>query len=394
MTTNAKCLHGPQCVPVRPSVHLRVRAFGTILAFLLGFAHAACAQEPAAEPRSRAEAVTIIRNLRHIVAPTGIERSEIVCIVGIEQFVNIRGMDRRNPVLLILHGGPGMPETPLAWWNTRGLEEYFTIVEWDQRGAGKTYLINDPKLVAPTMTQDRMILDTEELILWLRKSLGKRKIFLLGHSWGSFLGLEVARRHPEWLYAYIGTGQVTNTPESERRGYAFALKTAKKTHNVQAIAELDSIAPYVVPGHQIPLKSIMIERKWSDAFGGVMAYRDGQIDGSAAKLSPDYSDADSMHVDVGNEFSEKFLLNDVLNLKLSDIRNLRCPIILLEGRHDRTVNSEVAFEWFKHLRAPSKRFIWFENSAHEVMSEEPGKFLVSLVIYARPIAAKYGDVAL
>ena len=103
------------------------------------------------KPRDRAEATAVIRELRHIVAPNGIERAESVRIGGINQFVTIRGVDRRNPVLLILHGGPGFPEAPLAWWNTRSLEEYFTVVEWDQRGAGKTYFMNDPVAIAPTM---------------------------------------------------------------------------------------------------------------------------------------------------------------------------------------------------------------------------------------------------
>ena len=362
-------------------------------ALLVALSQLAHAQEAAPAPHSRAEAVEIVRGLRHISPPNGIERNETVPIGGIDQFITIRGVDRRNPVLLILHGGPGDVETPLAWWNTRGLEKYFTVDEWDQRGAGKTYLINDPKVIAPTMKPERMISDTEELISYLRTKLGKSKIFLLGHSWGSYLGLEVAKRHPEWLYAYIGTGQAANTPESERRGYDYALAEAKRTGNKQAILELQSIAPYAAAGSPIPLKSIMVERKWSDFFGGVMAYRTHQTDGSAAALSPDYTDSEIEHVWDGNGYSEEFFLSYVLSLDLTSIRELKCPLILLEGRHDRTVNSEVAFEWFKTVEAPSKRFVWFEHSAHEVMAEEPGKVLISLVQYARPIAAKAGDVA-
>jgi alpha-beta hydrolase superfamily lysophospholipase len=137
----------------------------------------------------------------------------------------------------------------------------------------------------------------------------------------------------------------------------------------------------------------MVERKWSDFFGGVMAYRRGQSDGEAAKLSPDYTDVEAAHVFDGNAYSERFLFSGVMSVDLSNIKELKCPLILLEGRHDRTVNSEVAHEWFQNLKAPEKRFVWFENSAHEVMSEEPGKFLVTLLQYARPIAAKSGDVA-
>jgi pimeloyl-ACP methyl ester carboxylesterase len=356
------------------------------------FLSSAHAEPPAPKPANRAEAVEIIRGMRRIVTPNGIEQAETIQIGGINQFVTIRGDDRRNPVLLVLHGGPGYVETPLNWWYARGWEEYFTVVEWDQRGAGKTYLFNDPAVVAATMTPERMVKDTEEMVAWVRKDLGKRKIFVWGHSWGSYLGLELALRHPEWLYAYIATGQVINSPESERRSWAYSLAAAKKTNNAEAVAALNSIAPYATPGKRIELKDAMIVHKWGDYFGGVIAYRNSQDDEShAVRLSPDYTDAEASHIYDGNEFSERYLLADVFNLDLSAETTLRCPLILLSGRHDRTVNSDVAHEWFMRMKAPEKHFVWFENSAHEPEFEESGKFLLSLVRYARPIAEKAGD---
>jgi proline iminopeptidase len=352
------------------------------------------AADPPPKPTNRAEAADVVRGLRRIVTPNGIERTETVRIGGIDQFVTIRGDDRRNPVLLVLHGGPGYVETPLNWWYGRGWEEYFTVVEWDQRGAGETYLLNDPKVVGPTMTRERLLQDTEEMVVWLRKDLGKQKIFAWGHSWGSYLGLELARRHPEWLYAYIGTGQITNSPESERRGWAYSMAAARAAHNEQAIRELQAIAPYAAPGHPVQQKDIVVAHKWGDYFGGVMAYRHDQQDEShAGRLSPDYSDADAPRIFDGNEFSERYLLADALNLDLSGETEFKVPLIMLAGRHDRTVSSEVAHEWFQRVKAPEKHFVWFENSAHEPESEEPGKFLLSLVRYARPLAAKAGDVA-
>lgn len=334
-----------------------------------------------------------MRELRRIVTPNGVERNETVRIGGIDQFVSIRGDDRRNPILLIIHGGPGFPTAPMAWFATHGLEEYFTVVHWDQRGAGKTHLINDPQLVAPTMKPERFVDDIEELVAWLRKDLNKNKVFVLATSWGSYIGLEFARRRPEWLHAYIGMGQATNIPESERRGYAYALAAAKQAANEQAIAELESIAPYAAPGKPIPLAHIALERKWSDFFGGVMAYRTHQIDGLAVRLSPEYSDEEARRVFEGNGFSQEFLLSPVLSIDLTHVTKLDCPLIILAGRHDRSVSSEVAHEWFRRVQAPQKHFVWFEHSAHEVMMEEPGKLLVTLVTQARPIAAAAGDVA-
>lgn len=363
----------------------------SIAAFMMTVEQTAVAQ--AVKPTNRQEAVEIVRELRRIVTPDGVERNETVRIGGIDQFVSMRGADRRNPVLLFIHGGPGFPTAPMAWWGTRGLEEYFTIVHWDQRGAGKTYLMNDPKLVGATMKPERFVDDIEELVAWLRKEMSKEKVFVLGTSWGSYIGLEFARRRPEWLHAYIGMGQAANVPESERRGYAFALAAAREAGNKQAIAELESIAPYAAPGKPIPLEDIIIERKWSDFFGGVMAYRTHQVDGIAVGLSPDYSDEEARRVFDGNGFSQGFLLSPVLSIDLSHVTKLDCPLIVLAGRHDRSVNSYVAHEWFERVQSPLKRFVWFEHSAHEVMVEEPGKLLVTLVAHARPIAALAGDVA-
>ncbi len=343
-----------------------------------------------AAPSSRADAIGVISELRRIVAPAGVERYEYVRIGGIDQFVSIRGQDRANPVLLIVHGGPGFPTSGIAWWATRGLEEYFTVVHWDQRGAGKTHLANDPARVAPTMTPERFIADTGELVAWLRREFAQDKVFLLGTSWGSYIGLEFALRRPEWLHAYIGMGQAVDVPESERRGYTYALEQARRTNNRQAIAELESIAPYAQDGEPIPLAKIAVERKWSDFFGGVMAYRPGQVDGIAVRLSPEYSDTEAARAYEGNGWSQDFLLSDVLSVDLGARTRLDCPLIVLAGRHDRSVNSHVAREWFDRVQAPYKHFEWFEHSAHEILAEEPGKLLVTLVQRARPLAGEAG----
>jgi len=342
----------------------------------------------------RVLAVDALSDVRQVLPPQGIERSQPVQIGGINQWVTIRGKDRRNPILLVLHGGPGYVLGPMSWWFQPGWEDYFTVVEWDQRGAGKTFLINDPKKLAPTMTRERMVADAAEMVSWLRKEFGKKKIFLLGHSWGSYMGLALARLRPDWFYAYIGTGQITDGPESERRGWRFAMEAARKEGNRQAIRELSAIAPYGEKDKAVPLKDLYVQRKWVDKFGGVMAYRGGhQVENKIANLSPDYSDQEIRHIWDGNRFSQGFLLADVVKTNMTAITSLDCPLILLEGRHDYNVNSQLAADWFAKVKAPSKQFVWFEHSGHEAMNEEPGKFLVSLVRYARPLAEKAGDVA-
>lgn len=360
-----------------------------------GIGQTVSAEGPAAAstpPTSRAESTRIIGELRRVVADGGIERLEAVRIGGIDQWVSIRGNDRRNPVLLMLHGGPGWVAMPTSWYFQRGWEEYFTVVQWDQRGAGKTYASNDPARVAPTMTRERMIADSEELVAWLRKEFGKDRIFVLGQSWGSYLGLELAQRRPEWLHAYIGMGQVTNAPESERRGWAWTLQRAKAAGNAEAVAELEALSPYAEGNTPLPLDNLFKQRKWLNQYGGMVHNRTGgNAEAAAIRLSPEYTDQDVAAIWKGNDFSMQHLLAEVLTLDMSQVRELKTPLFLFLGRHDYNVSSELAAEWFNTVRAPGKQLVWFEQSAHEVMIEEPGKTLLTLVNQVRPIAERAGD---
>ena len=360
-------------------------------------AGAAHADEPApkpVKPVSRAEAIAVVAQARRIVTPNGIERSEKVRIGGIEQWVSIRGNDRRNPVLLVVHGGPGYVSMPMSWWNGRGWEEYFTVVHWDQRASGKTHLLTPQERIAPTLTPERMIADAEEMVAWVRKDLGKDKIFLLGHSYGSYLGLETARRHPQWLHAYIGVGQATDVAESERRGWRATLDAARRDGNAEAVRELEALAPYAAPGHPPTIQQIYAQRKWLQRYGGTMAYRQNNDDDSVlARLSPDYSDEQLRGVWKGNDFATPILLPQLMTQNLATGKTLDCPLILLLGRHDTNVNSDVAAEWYAQVKAPGKALVWFEHSAHMPMTEEPGKFLLALVNQARPYAQKVGDAA-
>lgn len=352
------------------------------------------AQDKPVGPTSRAEATKIIGDLRRIVSPDGLQATEAVRIGGIDQVMTIRSQDLRNPVLIYFHGGPGFVETPLDWWWDRGWDEYFTVIHWDQRNAGKTYTASGANTPA-TLTAARFQADAEEVVQWALKRFGKQKLFVLGHSWGSMMGLKLAAAHPEWLHAYIGMGQGANGLESERRGSIWAMAQARADNNQQAIRELQAIAPYAEKPGPLPVESIITQRKWLDHYGGAMWRRPegAGLEIAAMKLSPDYSDADVRNAFKGQEPVTQALLPTILSEDLSRIRDLKVPLILFLGRHDKNVSSEVAAEWFATVHAPAKRLVWFERSAHHMTSEEPGKLLTSLVTYARPIAAKAGDVA-
>jgi pimeloyl-ACP methyl ester carboxylesterase len=333
------------------------------------------------------QARAIIANLQKVVTPHGVDLQAQIPVGGAKQWITVRGRDLGNPILLFIHGGPAAPEMPTSWTFQNPWEDYFTVVQWDQRGSGKTYLANDPKKIGPTLSPDRMEKDTEELVQYLRAKYHKDKIFVLGHSWGSVLGLMLAQKHPEWLYAYIGMGQMIDTQASERESYEVTLAAATAAHDDEALKELRSIAPY--PGPSLEVAKVNIERKWSVKYGGLSWGRASYACYyRAARLSPDYSDADVDAIDKGSELSLPRLADAFGRFNDSKVTDFRCPIIIFNGRHDETVSSKVTAAWFAHVRAPVKKLIWFENSAHMMQIEEPGRMLVHLVEDVRPLAGR------
>ena len=194
----------------------------SIFMFLLAPAlHAQTDGNPPEKPVTftRKEVTDILANARKIVSDNGVEELLPLQVNGTTQWISVRGRDRHNPILLYLHGGPGSPTMPEAYLFQSPWEDFFTVVQWDQRGTGKTYAANDAAALANTITIDQMDADTVEVIQQLRTRYHKEKIFLLGHSWGSALGLRIAQEHPEWLYAYIGVGQMINAAQSEADGF-------------------------------------------------------------------------------------------------------------------------------------------------------------------------------
>jgi len=355
-----------------------------LVAMITPLAHA----EPPPNPH------TILAEVGKVISANGIDQAKAVEIGGIRQWITVRGRDRHNPILLVLHGGPAAPDLPNRYLFEGPWTDYFTVVQWDQRGAGKTYELNDPETVAPTMHADRMVQDAEEVVGYLRRTYDSKKIFALGHSWGTILGLKLAERRPEWLYAYIGVGQIINMREGERIDYDWALNTARKTGDGQAVKELEGIAPYPEPNGTLPLEKINVERKWSVHYGGLTHGRQSyDYWENAEKLSPDYSDTDFKAIDAGSAFSLPKLLPDMAATDFSNLTRLGCPLLIFAGRYDYTTPSEPVRRWFDRIEAPSKRWVWFENSAHMMYAEEPGRVLMHLVQDALPLAAAARDLS-
>jgi len=348
---------------------------------------AACMGAWAQDDKSGMDAArSIVADLDRITAPTGIQEAYKTRIGGIDQWLNVRGQDRANPMILFLHGGPAAPVTPTLWQFQRPIEEYFTVANWDQRGAGKTYAEADPGKVAPTLHIERYVDDAIEVAEHLRQRYGKDKLVLVGHSWGTIVGMKAALKRPDLFHAYVGIGQVISVRENERIGFEYGQARARAHGNREALRELASIAPY--PGDKpITRERIVIARKWPQHYGGLSAFRsESRYYFQGPMLSPDYDPAQIEAIDRGSLLTLERILPEFVGVDFTGVKRFPIPVVMFLGRHDYTTPTAPTEAWLRRVEAPSKRVVWFERSAHMIPWEEPGKTLVSLLETVRPLA--------
>lgn len=335
-----------------------------------------------------APARAIVADLGRIVAPNGVQESFKLRIGGVDQWLDVRGQDRANPVILFVHGGPASPVTPTQWQFQRPIEEYFTVVNYDQRGAGRTYLEDHSDALGDTLHIERYVDDAIELAEAVRTRYGKRKLVLMAHSWGTIVAMRAALKRPDLFFAYVGIGQVISTRENERISFEYGLEQAKAHHNDAAVREMQAIAPY--PGDQpITRERIIVARKWAQYYGGLSAFReDSDYFFKGPLLSPDYDDAARCAIDEGNVFTLGRVLPEFLAVDQRGVRRFPIPVLMFMGRHDYTTPSEPTAQWLARLDAPYKKGIWFEHAAHMIPWEEPGKTVVSLVQFVLPLTKR------
>jgi len=318
-----------------------------------------------------------------ITAPKGIDEARYVEIGGIQQWITIRGEDRGNPVLLLLHGGPGDATNPWGYAGFRTWLKYFTVVQWDQRGAGRTLGKNGPSL-GPTITIDRMARDGIELAELLRRTLNQNRILLVGHSWGSILGVFMVKRRPDHFSAYVGTGQVAADPG---RNYAVAydevLKAARRRGDQRAVTELEHVGP--PPWHDG--RGYAVQRRWANLFEGADAFLASTL--GFALTAPGYTARDVNDWLSGQSLSAERLVPQTKAVDSAALGGeLAVPVFVIQGAEDFTTPTSLARSFVASLRAPRKEFITIAGGGHFAVFMKSDAFLKELVSRVLPLISR------
>lgn len=319
-----------------------------------------------------------------ISTPKGIDESSYVTLGGIAQWVTIRGEDRNNPVLLFLHGGPGDVTNPWSFILFAPWEKQFTLVQWDERGAGRTLRKNGPG-IAPTITVDRMVQDGIELAEYLRKHLYKEKIILVGHSFGSILGLKMARAKPEFFYAYVGTGQVADLPvKNYAATYDALLKKAQALGDQRAIEELSRTGP---PPYQSG-EGYRVQWKWANAFEGANEFLSGTL--GLALVAPGYSVQDINDSGDGQMLSADRLVPQTQSLGPAELGlEFSIPIFVFQGEEDFTTSTALAQHYLESIKTSHKEFVVIQGGGHFAVFMHSAQFLGELVARVLPLTVAH-----
>lgn len=263
---------------------------------------------------------------------------------------------------------------PFTHINSKLLEKHFIVVNWDQRGAGKT---GDAGTAPEMMTIDRYLADTHELIELLKTRFKKKKVFLIGHSWGSILGLLTSHRYPKSIHAYIGMGQVVNMHKSEALSYAYTLAKVRELKDEEAVKQLVAIGP---PDEWKDYKTMEIQRILLDKYKGVFrkyTYRE------LLKLwfaSPYYTQSEKQNLLISYAKTANILWPKYMQVDIEkEVRKMKVPVYFFVGRFDYSTHFDLVAAYYQALKAPYKEMVWFEESGHHPNLDEPEKYQEMLI---------------
>lgn len=302
---------------------------------------------------------------------------------GDKQNIHIRSNKTDGDVLLFVHGGPGVPDrTWVIPKQSKYLADHCIMVCWDQRMAGINYRKKDAD---KDITINMMIEDMKAVVDYLRKRFNKDKIYFVGHSWGSVLGVCYLQKYPETIKAYVGMGQFINGDLNEKMSYDFVVDYAKKHNNKKALSDLEKIgAPIKGIYNGDWFDSMMIQRDYMTKFGGG-CYKEKESIFTSVLIpffaSHEYPIVPGLYrYAKGSYHCLRKLWKEVVSLEFDkDVKKLQVPVYLFQGDHDQNTPTVLAKAWFDNLEAPYKEYVPFHESGHSPIKEEDelwGKTLV------------------
>jgi pimeloyl-ACP methyl ester carboxylesterase len=318
-----------------------------------------------------------------INTPNGIVEERFVRVGGVDQWIQIRGEDRDNPVLLVLHGGPGWPNAvfthPLRPW-----EQHFTVVQWDHRGAGKT-LGRIGKVGSGEMTFSRRVTDAIELVEFLRNYLRKDKVILLAESMGTLTGLPLVKQRPDLFHALVVTDLYVDLARNEARKYEMTLERLRTADNTKAVDSLERIGGDPT---KWDLGAWNTNMAWAFKTNLPTPNLDRKLLFPLALSSPIYTLRDLYYLFMGFQWSTDQMYDEMMNY---DARRLGTqfdlPFFLFQGESDVITLTTLATEYFGEVEAPSKDVALIRDAGHFAAFTQPDRFLTELLTRVRPLAS-------
>ncbi|MGY2896405.1 alpha/beta fold hydrolase [Deinococcus sp. UYEF24] len=310
------------------------------------------------------------------VLPGSVAELTSVRLGGHDQTVMIRGYSTTKPVLLYLNGGPGMSGLPFTRVVLDDLSRDFVIVDWDQRGAGKSYPAIDP---TSTLTPAQAVNDTVELTNYLRQRFGEKKIYLVGESWGSVLGVLAVQKRPDLYAAFIGSGQMVDLRETDLRIYRDVLDLAVRTDDARLAAKMRSYGepPYT----DLPYANVFAMDQYGALYKPYTPSQAYQELGASSGIGPygvfasEYNLIEKFDVLRGlmDMFTVMYPQLQQIDFR-KDVKTLQVPVYILDGTSELSARRDLTLEWFASLQAPIKRLVRFDNAAHSVAFEQFQQF--------------------